>query len=166
MLTSYKEPTNRQRVIFAIFCVRAIPGRAMIPAWEAWADDYLAGKSQAAEADAAQEAAREAAQAVWMTAWDAALAGAQEEEKVAKSAAWAADAAQAVAKAAARVARAAGAACEWDKAKVARQIAVAADAAQYAARLDGPRATRVAKWLKDDRINFDELAKRAMEWLP
>ena len=51
-------PTLQQRVVFAILSVRAIPGRAPIPIWEQWADDYLRGyNASVAGARAAEEAA-------------------------------------------------------------------------------------------------------------
>lgn len=34
------EVSHIQRIIFAILCVRAIPGRELIPAWELWADNF------------------------------------------------------------------------------------------------------------------------------
>ena len=42
--------SQEQRVIFAILCVRSIPNRAQIAAWEDWADNYLSGTDRGTKA--------------------------------------------------------------------------------------------------------------------
>ena len=100
-------PTLRQRVIFAILCTRAIPGRAPIPEWDAWASTYLRGAADTAyaAADAAADTAYAAADAAADAAARAAYAAAR--------AAYAAARAAYTADAAAYAARAADAAIDF-----------------------------------------------------
>ena len=70
--------TSREQIAWIIHVVRAIPGRALIPVWEEWADALLMGVA----GDAGTAKAAEAAWAVW----DAAAEGAAEAEGAAAAA--------------------------------------------------------------------------------
>lgn len=130
---SVPEITPRQRVAWAILCVRAIPGREPFPKWEAWADAYLArdaGSAAVAVERAAERAAAKAAKAAVSAAWAEAKA-AEAKAWAWASRTWAAEAAEAAAEAAqsaARAAEAAGASSpEIDFAGLAQQAMEARD---------------------------------------
>lgn len=105
--------TRRQRTIFTILAVRAIPDRNPIPSWESWADQYLAAPINLAKAREAVYAATEAA-------------------KAAVYAVYAVYAAKAVANEAKAAAYAATAANEANEANAAANAAYAIDAARAA----------------------------------
>jgi hypothetical protein len=129
--------TTHHRVRYAILCARAVLAPGAIPAWDAWADAYMARDTSAALAAAACAAesaeARSAVDAVCAAESAACVA-----ESAAKAAEWSA-------------ARAAAAA-EWSAANAAARAAAAA-----AARAAEEAASR------GTAIDFPELARRAVK---
>ena len=125
--------TTAQRVRFAILCGQAIIGTDL-PEWSTWAEGWLNGTNRAA--DAAQAAARSAAQitawAAWATTW----------------AAWATVrvAAKAAARSAAQAAEAAAQAAVWAARATARADSIDLLALAQLAIAEEDRM--IVKWLK------------------
>ena len=82
--------TKHQWVVFAILATRLVLKPGALPIWDTWADNYLAGKRQPAEASRAARASRAAAWAARAASEDAAWAAVR---AASEAAAWAAGAA-------------------------------------------------------------------------